>query len=311
MWLKLFRTLKTGIQNFLRNGLLSVATLSVIVITLFIINIQIAITFANNLLLKDVENRVSVSVYFKPDVVESDILKARDEFRNFKEIAEVEYVSKDQALAEFKQRNQENETIRKSIEELGTNPLGATLNIRANDPNEYELIAKSVEEGKYKEIIAKVNYKKYKNVIENLNREVSSNQRVTIILGITLSTIAILITFNSIRITMYAFRQEIEIMRLVGASNTYIRFPFIWEGIIYGLISGVLVIPLILIYMHFVSADTANGSILPFSNAMYIKDYMNNYFMKHLLAITAVQLLAGIFLGVISSMIAIRKYLKV
>ena len=311
MLLKLYRTFQAGFQNFYRNGWLSVATASVIIITLFIINMQAAITTANNLLLKDVENRVSISVYFNPDVNESDVMKVKDDFSRFQEVSSIEYVSKDQAFADFKQRNQGNDTIQKSIEELGGNPLGATLNIKAQDPSQYELIAKSVEESKYKDLISKVNYHKYQNVIDNLNKEVSSNQRVTIILSLTLCIIAILITFNSIRITMYAYRQEIEIMRLVGASNTYIRFPFVWEGIFYGLIAGVVVVPMIYVYLVFVSSGDASGSIMPFSNTIYIKAFLNDVFTKHLILITLIQLVAGIFLGVISSMIAIRKYLKV
>lgn len=312
MLLKLYRTLKTGLQNFYRNGWLSLATISVIVITLFIINVQVAVTTANNLLLADVEDRVSISVYFKQGVTESDVMKVKDEFSRYREIKDIEYVSKEKAYEQFKEKNKDNETIRKSIEELGGNPLGATLNIKAHDSNQYEVIAKAVENSKYKEIISKVNYHKYKDFIDNLNKNVKNNQRVTIILGITLSIIAVLITFNSIRITMYSYRQEIEIMRLVGASNTYIRFPFIWEGILYGVISAIVVVPLMFIYLHFVTGGESNGGMVPFSNnSIYLKTYLTDYFNRYIIGIIFLQLLVGMLLGVISSMIAIRRYLKV
>lgn len=311
MFIKFYRTLKTGIQNFYRNGWLSIATISVIVITLFIVNLQIAVTVANDLLLKDVQDRVSVSVYFKPDVSEADVMKVRDEFSKFQEVKEIDYISREQALEQFKERNKDNETIRKSIEELGSNPLGATLNIKAHETSQYELISSAVEQSKFKEMISKVNYHKYKDVIENLSKEAQSNQRVAIILGVTLSVIAILITFNSIRITMYAYRQEIEIMRLVGASNTYIRLPFVWEGVIYGFVGSLIVIPMVYAYLRFVSSDGSSGSILPFSNQIYLNIFLNDYFLHYLWLFAGFQIILGILLGVISSMIAIRKYLKV
>lgn len=312
MLLKLYRTLMTGLQNFYRNGWLSFATISVIVITLFIINIQVAVTVANNLLLQDVENRVSISVYFKQETLESDVMKVKDEFSRYREIKDIEYVSKEKAFEEFKQKNKDNETIQKSIEELGGNPLGAILNIKAYNSDQYEIIAKAIEESKFKEIISKVNYHKYKDFIDNLSRNVKNNQRVTIILGLTLSIIAVLITFNSIRITMYSYRQEIEIMRLVGASNTYIRFPFIWEGILYGVISAIVVVPLMFLYLHFVTQGDAGNGLMPLSNnTIYLKTFLTEYFQKHLILIIFIQLVIGVLLGVISSMIAIRRYLKV
>jgi len=109
---------------------------------------------------------------------------------------------------------------------------------------------------------------------------------------------------------MYSHRQEIEIMRLVGASTNYVRLPFIWEGIFYGFIASVIVLPLSYFYLKFISSG-GGGSILPFSNTRFIDDFLKNFFMENIAWIIVFQIMAGIFLGVISSVIAIRKYLKV
>ena len=312
MWLKLFRTFKVGFQNFYRNGWLSVATIGIIIATLFIITIQYIILSANQLLLNDIKDRVSVSVYFKPTASEADIFSLKDELRQFQEVKEVEYISRDQAFQEFSKRNANNEILKKSLEEIGTNPFEAALNIKVYNPNDYEIIAQSVENGKYKEIISNVNYHKYQNVIQGVNREIKSNRRMGIILGITFTVIAILITFNSIRITMYAHRQEIEIMRLVGASNNYIRMPFVWEGIFYGIIAAAIATPLVLVYLKvIVSGESASGSVLPFSNSIYIAKFLKENFQKNLEIILLLQLGGGALMGVISSLIAIRRYLKV
>lgn len=311
MFTKLIRTFKAGVQNFIRNGWLSVATVSVIVIALFIINVQVAIVTANEFLLKDVQDRVNISVYFSTDVDETKVIDAKDQIRQYPNVTSVEFVSKDQALADFEENNKDNETIQKAIEELGLNPLGPVLNVRAANPDHYEGIAAQIEQSEFASDISKVNYRKYQGIIDGLSREIKANQRVAILLGLTLSIVAILTTFNGIRVNMYAHRQEIEIMKLVGASNNYVRLPFIFEGIFYGFAAAIVAVPLTYFYLSFIAGgDTAN-SILPFSNTKFIQIFLDDYFIKNIALVVVSQFFLGIFLGVISSAIAIRKYLKV
>ena len=311
MFVKLTRTFKAGVQNFIRNGWLSVATVSVIVIALFIINVQVAIVTANELLLNDVQERLNISVYFKTQAEESKVLEAKREFEGIENVTKIEFISKDKALENFKASTSGNETIRKSIEELGENPLGPALNVSAADPDQYEGIAGQIEQSKFAEDISTVNYQKYKGIIDSLSKEFKSNQRVAILLGLTLSIVAILITFNSIRINIYSHRQEIEIMRLVGASNNYVRMPFIFEGIFYGLAAAIIAVPLAFFYLNFIASGETSNSILPFSNTKFIQTFLSDYFIKNILLVIIAQFFLGIFLGVISSAIAIRKYLKI
>ena len=310
MRLTFSRTLRAGFKNFYRNGWLSVATISIIAVTLFIINIQFAVVISENLLLNDIKDRVSISAYFKPDTTEQDVLKAKEEFAKYQEVGSVEYISKEQALEDFKRENADNEILQKSLEEIESNPFEPTLSIKAWEPKNYELIARLVNDSNYKEMINTVNYDKYSNVIDSLGTEIDSNQKTGLALGITLAVIAVLITFNSIRITMYAFRREIEIMRLVGASNNYILMPFVWEGILYGLISAMVALPLSFIYLKFVAITESSGVILPFSSSIYIDQFLNQIFFKNILWIVPAELGVGILLGVISSIIAIGRYLK-
>lgn len=310
MWIKIVRTFKAGAQNFWRNRWLSVATICVILIAIFVITIQVGVVVANNLLLDDAQNRVSISVYFKPDVQKDQIMTVKDDLSRYKEIKEIDYISKDDALVGFEQRIEGNEILKETLKELGSNPFEDTMNIKAHDPSQYEVIAISIQNGQYKDLIESVNYDKYKNIIDGLSSEIKSNQRVGILLGITLSVVAILITFNSVMITIYSYRKEIEIMRLVGASRTYIQFPFIWEGVIFGFIAGILSAPLSYLYLKFISIGESSGAILPFSNSIYIQQFLSEYFIGNILLVILVQVGIGIFLGVISSVIAVRKYLK-
>jgi cell division transport system permease protein len=311
MLIKLVRTFRAGMQNFIRNGWLSVATVSVIIIALFIINIQAGMVIANQLLLDDVQDRVNISVYFKTDTDDEHIREVGENIRGIENVSAVEFISKEQALNDFRERNKDNETIQKSIDELGINPLGAALNVKSDNPDNYEAITSQIEGAEFSEYVSKVNYHKYKDIIDNLSREVRANQKVALLLGLTLSVISVLITFNSIRINMYAHRQEIEVMKLVGASNNYVRMPFVWEGIFYGLVAAFLAIPLSYVYLNYISSGEAANSILPFSNTKFIQTFLTDYFLKNIFLVIVAQFFLGIFLGVVSSLIAIRKHLKV
>lgn len=310
MRLNFLRTLRTGFKNFYRNGWLSVATISIITVTLFIINIQFAVVISDNLLLDDIKDRVSISAYFKTDTPEQDVLKAKEEFIKYQEVSSIEYISKERALESFKIENAGNEIMLKSLEEIESNPFAPTLSIKAGEPRDYELISRFIQESSHKENIDSVNYDKHSTVIDSLGSEIDANQKTGLALGLTLAIIAVLITFNSVRITMYAHSREIEIMRLVGASNNYIRMPFIWEGVLYGFISAAIAIPLSFIYLRFVAIPEASGVVLPFSNSIYIEQFLREIFFKNILWIVPAELGSGILLGVVSSIIAMGRYLK-
>ncbi|MDA3814845.1 MAG: permease-like cell division protein FtsX [Patescibacteria group bacterium] len=310
MWIKLLRTFKAGIQNFWRNKWLSVATICVILIAIFVITVQTGVVVANNLLLEEAQDRVSISVYFNPDTSEGRIKDIKDDLLRYKEIKEIEHISSEDALIDFEKRTEGYGDLQETLKELGSNPFEDTLNIKAYDPSQYEVIANSIENGEYKDSIASVNYFKYKSIIDGLSGEIKSNQRVGFLLGITLSVIAILITFNSVMVTIYSYRKEIEIMKLVGGSRTYIQLPFIWEGVMFGFIAGILAAPLSYIYLRFISSNDSSGAVLPFSNSIYIQQFLSEYFLKNLALVILIQVAIGVFLGVVSSFIAVRKYLR-
>ncbi|MFA6193840.1 MAG: permease-like cell division protein FtsX, partial [Parcubacteria group bacterium] len=239
--LTLKRTFTSGFTHFRRNGWLSFAVISIISLTLLIISTLIVLSIAANLVIRSVQDKVDISVYFKGDTEESKILEFRSTVLQYKEVKAADYVSKDRALNEFKSKNSDNPLILQSIEAIGDNPLSASINIKAVTPDKYDIIATAIQNSSFRDNISRINYAKNKIVIERLNNVLSTTKKIGIMLAVIFSLIAVLITFNAVRITIYAHRQEIEIMRLVGASNHYIRMPFIFEGIIYGTISAIAV----------------------------------------------------------------------
>jgi cell division transport system permease protein len=302
MFLIFTRTFNESLKNLWRNGLLSIAAISVLVFSLYTISILYLLTATTDNILKEIQQKVNVTVYFKSDVSEENILKIRQDLGNYSEIKSADYVSKEKALDDFKKNNSDNPVILQSLEEIGDNPLLPSLVIKANNPNQYESVASYISTASFKDDIARINYSKNKEIINKLNGLVSEIRKIGLSLAILFSFIAILITFNTIRITIYSHKQEIEVMRLVGASNLYIRLPFIFEGITYGVIASVISMIFLLITVKFVA---------PYISKVIPSDSLLTFYFTNFAILIGMQILIGALLGIFSGMIAIRKYLKI
>jgi len=298
----LFRIIKYGFLGFWRNGWLSTATLSIIVLALLVFEGLIISNVLTKTALTSLQEKIDISIYFKSNTSEDDILKIKKSLESLAEVKGVEYISRDRALEIFKERHKDDPTITQSLEELKENPLLASLNIKAHDPKEYATIADYLEKADFKVWFEKVTYAQNAIVIERLGRIIDTAEKGGLILIIFLALIAVLITFNTIRLAIYSSREEIGIMRLVGASNSFIRGPYVVEGIIYGLVAGILSVIIALPIIYFVS---------PYVKIFISEMNLWNYFTAHLIGILGYQLLFGVGLGVISSVIAIRKYLRI
>ena len=303
---KLKRVIKAGFMNFWRNGWVSLATVLIMLVTLFTVG---SLIFARAIMmstLDELQNKVDISVYFKTDAQEQDILIMRDSLTKLNEVKSVEYISREQALEEFKERHKDNALITQSLEELGENPLGAAVNIRAKETSQYASIAKFIEDSLKMEgvssIIDKVNYSQNKLVIERLSKILDSSKRIGFIISIILVIISILVVFNTIRLAIYTSREEIGVMRLVGASNKFISGPFIVEGLMYGIIAGVLAA------IVFYPLTMWLG---PMTESFFSGINLYDYYLANFAQIFGILLFSGIALGMISSLIAVRRYLKV
>ena len=301
--LKLWRTFREGWQNFRRNGWLSFATVSILTLSLFIVGISSLLGLTTHYMLQNMRDKVSINVSFNPDVPEHRMLEIRDELAKYKkEISSVEYVSRDAALETFLAENKNNAAVTQAIEEIGENPLLASLVIKAVAPEYYEVIVNQLERSTFQSDISRINYDKNKKIFANLERINQTTQKIGLGLGAAFIFIAVLITFNTIRITIYSHRQEFEIMRLVGASNIYVRMPFVFEGVFYG-IAAALATALALFGAAYFISPLTEGAI-PQGNFMGL-------YISFFLPVFGGILLLGIALGVLSSSIAIRRYLKV
>jgi cell division transport system permease protein len=302
MFLVLGRTIKQSLVNFVRNGWLSVAAITILVLSLYVIGILFVIIVTANSVLENVEDKINISVYFKSDVSEERIFEIKNDLAGYSEIKSVNYISKDQALEDFKRSNANEPVIIKALEEIGENPLLASLVIKANNPNEYQNISDYIGSSVFSEDVSRVNYQKNKEIIGKLNNIIFHIKRIGIAWTAMFSAISILIIFNTIRIAIYSRKQEIEVMRLVGASNTFIRLPFIFEGIIYGLVATILSTGFLFLTIKFVAPYVS--SVVPSQNLI-------NFYLDNIQLLLGIQAGVGVFLGVFSSLVAVRKYLKI
>lgn len=303
---KLKRVLKAGVFNFWRSGYVSLASVIIMVITLSAISSSIFLGAILNMTLDQLREKVDVNVYFLTTASEDDILSLKNKIAALPEVAHVDYVSREAALANFRLRHENDQVTLQALEELGDNPLGAELNIKAKDPSEYEGIAdflsqENILSSSGSPIIDKVNYLQNKNAIERLSRIITSSEKLGFALAIALIVVSIAITFNTIRLAIYISREEISVMQLVGASKNFIRGPFVITGVLYGFISGILVILILIPITYWLGSLTAS-----FFSGLNIYDY----YFANLFEIVAIVVGSGVCIGAVSSFLAVRKYLK-
>ncbi|MEN9922100.1 MAG: hypothetical protein RL097_376 [Candidatus Parcubacteria bacterium] len=299
------RVVKAGFVGFWRNAYVSLASIFVLTIALFVIG---ATMFLNQLLstsLATLQSKVDINVYFVPDAPIEEIERIKAAVEALPDVAGVVFTSREDALAEYRERNKDNTIALQALEELNENPLGANLAIQAKETSQYESVARFLEEKRALEqpqtpVIDEVNFARNKDSIDTLTSIINATERASfIILGILLIA-AILITFNTIRLAIYTAREEIAIMRLVGASNMFIRGPFMLQGIMYGFISGVLALLLFYPLLVWVGPRTA----------AFFELNLFDYYIVHFGEIFGVLVGIGIVLGLVSSTLAVARYLR-
>ena len=213
----------------------------------------------------------------------------------------MEYISKDKALEVFKTKHQGDSTISQAIEQLNQNPLLASLNIKARDTSEYGIIDQYLKNDSISPFVERVTYSQNQTVIERLNKILNTAETGGLALTIFMSLVSILITFNTIRLAIYSNRESITIMRLVGGSNFFTRGPFLVEGVLYGVLSAVISVFLVMPVVYFLS---------PYGSVLVPELNIWGYFTSHIFGIFFYQLVFGILLGLVSSFFAIQKYLR-
>ncbi len=302
MLTKLARILKYGFQSFWRNASLSVATIVVMVLALLLFQGLLLFQVVTTTAVTSLRDKIDIAVYFKVTASEDDILKVEKALEKMNEVKSVDYISRDKALATFQENHKNDPTISQALTELATNPLRASLNIKANDPKDYPVIASYLQNVGFQDLVEKVTYSQNRAAIDRLNNIIDTINKVGLSLAFFIALTACLVTFNTIRLAIYSNREEIGIMRLVGGSNTFIKGPYLVDGILYGVSAAIIAL--------IIAAPSVNFAA-PYFSAVIPEINLEAYFYANLFKLFGYLVLAGAGLGIVSSWVAIRRYLKV
>lgn len=299
------RVIRAGFFNFVRNGFVSLSSVFVMIVTLSVIGSLLIGSSLLNATLDELRTKVDLNVYFIPGVAEKDILAIQKTLQTLPEVQTVNYVSQDEALAEFTVRHETDQLTLQALAELEENPLGAVLNVKTKEPSQYKGVAeflqgRNVLGAAGTPVVDKVNYYQNKTAIDKLSRIIDSSQKLGLILIIALVVVSVLITFNTLRLVIYVSREEISVMRLVGASNFYVRGPFVITGVLYGVVAGIVTLIIFYPVLFWLGRFTEN---------FFIGFNLFSYFTANFGQLFLVVIGSGIVIGAVSSFLAVRKYL--
>lgn len=296
------RIIKLGFTNFWRNGWLSLAATFIMTLTLLTISVFLIFNLVINTTTDAIKKKIDLSVYFTDEATDFQIRDIKLALQSRPEVQEVIYVDKTEAFRRW-QEMQKNEKIKNLVTEEN-NPLPRSLEVKTINPESLEQIADYVSADVYKSFIRKISYQENKQIIEKLINITNFSRKIGLILSVIFLVVSILVIFNTIRLTIFTRGTEIEIMRLVGASDTFIRIPFLIEGMLYGLFATIASLILIWLGLHFVSPMITN----------YLGDVnlnLEGFFLENLPWIAIMELAASILISVTCSWISIRKNLKI
>lgn len=296
------RIFRTAWQGFFRDGGLVLVTIFTLFATVALIGSLFLLRGVSQSLMVVLQEKVDFSVYFKEEATENDIFALKDELVRFPDLTEVNYVSKDQAMEYFTLRYQDNEVLMEAVREVGVNPFLASLNVKTMQASQYQAVASFLEGSDFSGVIEKVDYRERQPVIDRLFALTSMMNKTGIGLSLVLTIVAVLVTFNTIRLAIYNFGEEIKIQRLVGADNWFIRGPFLVQGFLSGALAALLAL-IISGLLAFVLA--------PKFDVLFSGLNIFRVFLANLWQIVLLQFVTGIGLGVVSSYLSVRKYLRV
>jgi len=301
-----WRIIKTGCTNFVRNAWLSIAAMAVMLITLTIVLFSVIAnaTFTNTI--KQITDKIDISIYLKDSVTPENREKLVKQMTALPNVKEVTFLSKDDALVIYKKQNANNKDLLLAISQTD-NPLPASLQIKPRNVNKIAEIKTFLDKKEIKDLQSdETSYSgDRKEAVDKITHATDFIRRAGIIGVLVFAVISMLIIFNTIQMAIFNRRDEITIMRLLGANTSFIRGFFVVESVLYGVISAMVSI-LLLNGLFAVSSSTLEATSLGLLDI----NYASRYFSSHFWIFMALQLGVGVFIGAASSIIATHRYLK-
>jgi len=296
------RVVKFAFKDFWRNLGLSLMTISILVLTYFSLNLLVVVNFFTDAAIHVIEDRVDISVYFGPDISDERVHGVRGNLTSLPEVKDVVFISRDEALEQFKKNHESEPEILAALQEVGENPLGPVLVVKAKDAGRYGPILEALDSPAIKSLVEDKTVQDHKVLIDRLTSVTAKVQRAALGLSVVFALISLLIVFNTIRVAIYIHREEIAIMRLVGASSNFVRIPFLIETFLFNVISLGIVAAFVF---------PALGVVEPAARAFFDSDVgVTAYYYANWMKIFGYQLGAVTLLSLIATALSMRRYLK-
>ncbi len=298
----LLRAIKFAFQDIFRNFSLSIMTILILVLMLMSVNTLLLIRFLTNEATNSVRDQLDVSIFFTHDVTDDQVDEVKTFIESFPEVTETTFYSGDEVLTQFRDKYAENTDIIASLEELDENPLGPTMIVKTRDPSDYEDIIMSLSVPEYEDIVVAKTFTDTEKAIDRIHTITSQVERFSLISSLLFAAIAFIIIFNTIRIAIYTQRTEISIKKLVGATNWFIRSPYLIEAMIFTAISVGIVYALV---------RGAIGMIDPHIATIFGRQgILTSHFNSSTLVLVGGQAAAVLLLTIVSSLFAMRRHLR-
>jgi cell division transport system permease protein len=298
------RLIKYAVQGFIRNFWLSFICITTISLAFISIDLFYSLGIVSDSFVSSMKDKVDISIYLKPEESRTKVEAIKDNLLSLNEVQEVRLLTKEEALTKFKEKHSENSLLLESIEDLNENPLGDTLIIKSENPDDYQKILDYINSFGYINSILETDYTNNKLIMDKINSFNDSLKNLLIFISVFFALISSITVLNTIRMTIYSRRKEIEIMRFLGASNSFIKVPFLIEGCFYMVLGW------------------ATSYIAFYGINLLIKKYAQNIFSVYNFDIAGIilansqifltsELLIGLILSIIAGLFTIRKYAKV
>ncbi len=302
-WISISRITKLGLTNFWRNRWLSLASTLIMALTLLIISLFVIMTIVINKTTDRIKAKMDITVYFLDSSTTEEIFDLQQKLGSRSDVQEVRYISKEEAF-EIWQERQKNQKIRELVTPT-ENPLPRSLTIKAINPENLDEIADYLTTESFADIVHKISYEENKVIIDKLLAITAFVKKLGWLSSIIFICISIFVILSTIRLTIFTRKDEIEIMRLVGASDHFIKVPFIVEGTLYGFLACILAV--VIMWLGIIAVNPLITKYL----GETVAENVNVFFTSHFALIFLLQFLVGVIIGVGCSLFSIRRYLKV
>lgn len=296
----LFRLIKLGLTNFWRNLWLNLVATFVMSLTLMTITFLLVMAFFVQTEIKLVESKIDYEIYLVDGISQERIDLLKEAIGKNVEIKEIEYITKEKAVDKYKEIFGDNDNLINYIKQ--ENPLKESLIIKTVNPTDLEKINDLVNSDDFKDAVYSSSYSRNRNVIVRLIGIIDFIEKAGVVIALIFIIIAVAVVFSTVRIAIYSRKDEIEIMKLVGATDWFVHAPFLIESALYGILAAGLALALVAAIMYYVSLAAA-------SYLGVAQDVLYQYFGDYYVFVVLFQLLLGVTISVTSAFVAIRRHL--